>query len=1178
MDWWIDCFGTFVLSREGTGVPIKGRKAQILLGLLAVARHRTISRSRLSALLWERSGVDGARTSLRQTLMQLRRSTDDDLIQAQGDALTLRPGVASDASAFSEALACGDDAQAARLYCGQFLEGALPNGPDLEAAVGAERARLAGLAAQVFAREMTRLGEGPEPEAMAHRLLSLDPLDEAAHRHLMVADASRGGRGAARLRYEALRASLRRDLDVEPGAETTALYERLRRSPFPRSDEVSAPSSERAVEPALLLVAVAVEGVADWTVVRTAAAETGGRLLDDTPAEIAICWPDGALRIAADTALDLAAATGDALSFGLAAGGETPTPKDLARVRRLAAQAEPGMVLVAPGLAARLGRMTADDAPVQLRASAVPPRQAIPFVGRAVELAQTAAAIDAARASGTGLAVHLCGEAGIGKSRLAEEIVRREFARGAHAVKVGFVPFGGDGRHVGQQLMAGLPVSSDEVVPDATTSALLAWLRGTAISVEQELRLSAMSDAVRRVRMIDLVAKALVRAAQTDGVIVVMEDGHWAPPGIGDVLLDLLDRVSQASVVVVLTERPHGGDLGRRLAARARIGLVRIALGPLGAADAEKLSRLGASERADAAAVLEQAAGHPLFLLRLLEAGWTSGNLPRSVTDLVAEQVEGLPQEDRTALRCAAILGMVFDPAEARAVFPEMPVPRPVGDVLIPTDTGLAFGHDLVRQAIYDGIPAETRSTWHGRAAAHHRGGDPVRWARHALLAGDDADACRATGAAANAMISDLRLGAAAEFIESGLARGGDPEAIAELYSCRAGIRRTRSDLHGALEDYRAAYAIAQAAPTQVAMLVRQALALHRLGRGPEADQALDAAEMLADRIGLAGLGRAEIHEQRGNRAFAAGDATVCLAQHARGLAAVEASGDPRGLARAHGGLGDAHVLSGQMRTAYEHFERAVDLAAKSGLGLVYQEYAFMRSYSLLFAEPGPKAHILADLAVEAAREAGADRAEMLARNVRTELRLVALDLDGARADIDRMEDLIASDPEQRFVADIALLRGWLALREGDAQSAFAVLEPHVSRAQESAYNGAAILSVAALAAADAALQKALFEMAADRVARGAMVPAAIGYHCFALEAAARSNDVSSAQLQIAQLKKIGRREPLGLIERLLHVASTRFGKPSSSRAMTDLQNDLHFARLDGIAIILDGGFVAQKA
>ncbi|WP_298435260.1 AAA family ATPase [uncultured Jannaschia sp.] len=1170
MSVWIECLGGFALTSGGAPVTLTARKAQIMLGLLVAARRHRLPRARLAALLWEHADDASARSSLRQAVAQLRRAAGEGIIVADGDALRLGPDCGSDLGAFSEALARGDDAEAGRLYAGPFLDGTLPDGADLAAAVEAERARLSGLAEDALRREIARAGDGPEGVQAAHRLLALDPLDEAAHRRLMIAEAARGGRGAARARFNTLRDALRRDLGAEPEAETSALMARLHGARETAADGAapSPPAVAAPVEPSLLLSALEAAEGADWDRFAAAVTDAGGRMLDCGAGEGAAIWSDAPLRAVASAAREMAKDASDTLSFGLVEAADG-TARDLARARRVAARAEPGEVHVDPDLAPRLGLVAKDGTPVPLRLGGSQARPGLPLVGRSLEVAQVESALGAARTGSTGLAIHICGEAGIGKSRLLQEIAQREADRGARVIEVGFEPLARSGQHIAQDLASRLPPLPEAEIADDTTRALLSWLRGEALRPDADLRLTALGGTARHGRMVDLVARAMIHAGGTAPLLVAIEDAHWAPPGIGDFLLDLADRLGAANVALVLTERPHGADLGRRLAARARIGLVRLALGPLAPPEAARLAELAAPAQARDPAVLDRAAGHPLFLLRLLEAGWRSGALPNSVTGLVMEQIEGLPPADRAALRFASILGPVFDPAEARAVFPDMPAPRPVGDLLHAADAGLAFGHDLVRQAIYHSIPPETRLDWHGRAAAHHRGGDAVRWAHHALLAGDDAEACRAATAAANEMIGQMRMGVAGTYIEAGLERGGDPEAVAELHSCRAGIRRMRGDLHGALEDYRAAHAAAIVDTTRVAMLVRRALILHRLGEGDAADRALDDAEAIAARIGLAGIGRAEIHEQRGNRAFVAGDAEACLAEHVAGLAAAEMSGNPRGIARAHGGLGDAHVLSGRLRTAFGHFERAVDLARDGGMGLTHQEYAFMRGYTLHFAEPGPKAHLLADLAVESAVESGAARTEMMARDVRAEIRLMASDLDAAREDIARVAALTEADPESRVVADVAMMNGWLALREGDPDRAFLTLEPLFSAARQSPYNGPTILALGALAAPDAATRHDLLDAAGARVRTGAMGPVAIEFHCFALEVAAREDDAEAARRHVAALHAFASQEPLGLVDLAIRVAALRFGPEASAEAEADLRAELDRARLAGLALIL---------
>jgi len=1198
MDRRLDLLGGFAMSLGGAPAAPAARKARALLALLAAARRRSLPRARLAALLWERADAEGARASLRQAVAQVRRAGGEGWILSEADALTLAPSVATDLAEFAEALARGDDAAAARLYAGPFVEDLAPGGADLEAALAAERARLADLAAGALRRELDRLGPRAEGAQAAHRLLSLDPLDEAAHRRLMEWDAGRGARGAARARFETLREALRRDLSVAPEPETVALMDRIRRGdpglrpaeppapdPAPASTAASMPAE--ATEPPLLLLALAAEGEADWPRLRAALGEAGGAALDCGPGEAAALFPGADLRAVASGAHALAQAAGETLSFALgeappaapgeAAGGPGAAPlRALARLRRLAAQAAPGTVLLEPALAARLGLAAAGAGATPLDAAPAPARPRLPLVGREVELAQVASACAAARAAGAGLVVHLSGEAGIGKSRLAAEIARRPTGRGGSVIEVGFSPLGGGGRHIGQDLAAALGAIPPGAARDPYDRALAEWLVAPCLTREAELRLSALGDADRRRRAQQVLARALAERAEAEGgLCVVIEDCHWAPAGAGDFLLDLADRLAEAPLTLVLTERPHDASLDHRLAARGRPGLVRLALAPLSPGAAERLARLADAGAADLPHALQRAAGHPLFLLRLLEANWTSGELPATVTGLVLEQIERLPPETRAALRRAALLGTRFDPADLAAIFPGTAALRPQGDLLHAVSGGLAFGHDLIRQAIYDDLDPQTRADWHARAAAHFRGADPVSWAEHARLAPDDAEACRAATAAANAMIAEMRLTRARRFIEEGLARPGDPEAVAELHSCRAGIRRMRGDLRGALDDYRAAHRAAVSDVTRVAMLVRQALVLHRLDRGAEADRALDLAEALADAIGLAGLGRAEIHEQRGNRAFVEGDAEACLRQHAAGLAAAERAGDPRGVARAHGGLGDAHFSAGRLRTAHRHFDRAVTMAAEAGLGMVHQEFAFMRSYTLFFAEPGARAHLLADLAVEAAAGAGADRAEMIARETRAEMRLAALDLDGAQEDIARLGELVAREPETRFSADLAALTAWRELRAGDAPAAFARLEPLFGPAQANYYNGAILLALGALAAPDRAARRTLLDRGDARLAAGALSCAAIWYHCFALEAAARDDDLARGRLHLARLRQATQAEPLGLADLALEAAARRFEGPASPAELEALRGRLAEARLSGLAGLLAGAPVA---
>ena len=1174
MDRRLEVLGGFALLAGGAARPLTSRKAQALMGLLGMARGGRMPRARLAALLWGASGEEHARTSLRQCLAQIRRAGGEGWVEADGDALVLGPGVAVDAAEMRAAAGRGDHAGAARIWRGEFLEGAHFPEPALEEAVQAERAALRGIAAGALRSELERMA-GPDAAVVAHRLLALDPLSEPAHRALMEADALAGARDAALARFSRLEAALRRDLDAAPEEETRALAARIR-SGRTRRTAPGAPAgtpSRTASAPVgavAVLAAMEAEGTPDWDALAGAARGTGAEPQDAAPGEALFLWSgrEAAPLPLASLALERAGAAGATLSFGLLTGEGEPGPL-LRRARRLAAGAAPGTVAVPEALARRLGLDPARAAPAgpgAVRLEAAPSRRPeLPLAGRQAELAQIAAAAGAARMAGEGLVVHLSGEAGIGKTRLAAEVADRLSADGVRALAVGFEAFGAGTSHIAQRIAALLPPLP---VPDGPHDrAVRSWLAGEAADAETELRLSVMSEAGRQRRVTAMLAEAL--GALPEGTLLAVEDVHWAPRAAGDWLLELADRLAPHPVILLLTERPHEASLGPRLGARGRIAAIRIALAPLAARDAAALAA-AAAPGADAAPAVERAAGHPLFLLRLLESGWRDGALPDSVTGLVSEQIERLDPDRRDALRRASVLGRRFDPADLAAIFPGRPVPAPTGDLVIATGEGLAFGHDLIHRAVYDAIPAETRAGWHAAAAAHFRVADPVRRADHALRASDDGEASRAAAAAANAMIAGRRFAAAQPYVEAGLARAGDPEAVAELHSCRAGVRRMRGDLAGALDDYRAAYSAAIAETTRAAMLIRQALVLHRLDRGGEADRALEEAELIADRVGLAGLVRAEIHEQRGNRAFVRGDYADCLRHHRAGLEAAEAAGDPRGLARAHGGLGDAHFAAGRIATAHRHFDRALEIAAEAGLGVVHEEFGFMRAYSHFFAEPGPRAHLLADLAVESAVGSGAGRAEMVARETRAEMRLAALDLAGAREDIDRLAALLVHDPESRFAADLVALTAWLALREGDGRAAFAGLEPHLEAAADEPYNGAVFLSLAALAAPDEAVRDRVLRVGAERLRAGALSCAGLWFHAFTLERHLRDGEREAAAARIVSLRTLTAGEPLGFAD---HVAAAGEAALSGSGAVAaSVGRALADARLGSFAAMLGPG------
>lgn len=212
-----------------------GRKPRALLALAAAGGQRGIARERLAGLLWPELEAGAGASALRQSLHLLRRALGDfaTVIEARRDRIGLHPELV-DVFAF-EALAGRDDvgslSAAARLYRGDFCEDLVATEDEVARAIESERARLRQLAHRVAARLASSARERAPVELgidLARRVLARDPLYESCFRTLIELLNLAGMRAEALGAYEEFRETLRRELGIEPGAETAAMAQSLR--------------------------------------------------------------------------------------------------------------------------------------------------------------------------------------------------------------------------------------------------------------------------------------------------------------------------------------------------------------------------------------------------------------------------------------------------------------------------------------------------------------------------------------------------------------------------------------------------------------------------------------------------------------------------------------------------------------------------------------------------------------------------------------------------------------------------------------------------------------------------------------------------------------------------------------------------------------------------------------
>jgi predicted ATPase/DNA-binding SARP family transcriptional activator len=250
----LSLLGSFQVTLDGQPVTdFKSDKSRALLAYLAVEADRPHRREVLAGLLWPDMLDRSARSNLRDVLANVRtvigdRDATPPFLLISRD--TLQFNTASDywldVTAFVERIEADTTQpsttdqleQAVALYQGSFLEGfSVSDSSVFEEWALLMRERLArqmSSALQRLAALYEQRGAYAQAQSCSRRQVELEPWDETAHQGLMRTLALSGQRGAALAQYETCRRLLAEELGVEPGTETTRLYEQIRDGLFSR--------------------------------------------------------------------------------------------------------------------------------------------------------------------------------------------------------------------------------------------------------------------------------------------------------------------------------------------------------------------------------------------------------------------------------------------------------------------------------------------------------------------------------------------------------------------------------------------------------------------------------------------------------------------------------------------------------------------------------------------------------------------------------------------------------------------------------------------------------------------------------------------------------------------------------------------------------------------------------
>jgi DNA-binding SARP family transcriptional activator len=354
---------------------------------------------------------------------------------------------------------------------------------------------------------------------------------------------------------------------------------------------------------------------------------------------------------------------------------------------------------------------------------------ASPFVGREQQLDQLRAAFAKARDERVLHAVTIVGPAGIGKSRLAHELVAG--IDGDATAVVGRCLSYGEG--VTYRPLAGIVRQLGGDDPRGRFNELF---EGDEQVTRLILGAIGLSDAAAQAEETFWAVRSLLeRVARDRPLVVVVEDVHWAEPTLLDLLEYLVAFSRGHAILLVCIARPEFVEM-RPVWVAPQDSRSLLVLEALSDSDARRLVEGAGSDELGsdtAERIVETAEGNPLFLEQLVVVGDDGGAaaLPSSIQAVLAARIDRLEPGERTVLEHASVQGRSFQVGPVEELAPDgeragiaTHLVSLVRRQLIradrsefPGQDAFRFAHALIREVAYQGLPRQRRAELHERVA-----------------------------------------------------------------------------------------------------------------------------------------------------------------------------------------------------------------------------------------------------------------------------------------------------------------------------------------------------------------------------------------------------------------------------------------------------------------------------
>ena len=437
------------------------------------------------------------------------------------------------------------------------------------------------------------------------------------------------------------------------------------------------------------------------------------------------------------------------------------------------------------------------------RPSPAPPPE---LVGRAAAYGSLVRVVNDAL-DGKGVTALLVGEAGAGKTRLVTELAAASehggllVLRGAASPAEGHLAF-----EVWSEALGALAPQA-ATLPPPWPAALAAILPGMRLAQRGD----GLDPELWRKRLFEAVVRLIASVAQDRPVLLGLDDLHYADADSLELFHYVGRNLRGLRAALVAAVRPGGlaSALGAAAADLEASGsLVRITIDPLATDAVTELIERGGVSRDTARwlgpRIHAWSGGNAFFALQGLRALTERGSLrqhegrlawdgpepaqpaplapllPEGVRATLLARLGALPEGARRTIGVAAVIGVGFRPATIAAVTGDselvvvehLEAALSAGilrEVVLGDGPGLAFTHELIRDATYQALPAMRQAALHRRLAAVLTGAPAAIAAHHLERAGDASGAAERWLAAAEVARSRFAYDDAAESYRSAL-------------------------------------------------------------------------------------------------------------------------------------------------------------------------------------------------------------------------------------------------------------------------------------------------------------------------------------------------------------------------------------------------------------------------